>query len=378
MRATDRVVYVVVKSGWSGHGQGRASAATTPTTPYTLTVSLEEAGANAELEPNDELRQGHAAAAATGYKEGFLSPKGDVDYYVLTTTRAGAGASVELSGVERLDLVLSRGGAARRETGSRRRCCCKANDGAVKEPERLNNVSCSGTCYFRVEGAARKVEGKWVTDYENAEQPYRLTVTAVPDNGSEEREPNNTAERATPLTLGKAGARHRATRRRTWTTTGWTCRDRPVRTPLRATLLGILKVDVGLYLHRAGRGREADAGADVRPGEGRRSRRPSATAPSRACTSSRCATRRTASPTSRTPTSSPSRRASSAASLPVDKAGPRSLLWPSLDAVVAQLVEHELPKLGVAGSNPVRRSKKGRSSPRRAGLSVFWPPGPLD
>ncbi len=25
-------------------------------------------------------------------------------------------------------------------------------------------------------------------------------------------------------------------------------------------------------------------------------------------------------------------------------------------AVVAQLVEHELPKLGVAGSNPVRRS----------------------
>jgi hypothetical protein len=26
--------------------------------------------------------------------------------------------------------------------------------------------------------------------------------------------------------------------------------DRPVRTPIRATLLGILKVDVGLYLHR--------------------------------------------------------------------------------------------------------------------------------
>src|SRR5207302_5866786 len=28
--------------------------------------------------------------------------------------------------------------------------------------------------------------------------------------------------------------------------------ERPVRTPIRATLLGILKVDVGLYLHRMG------------------------------------------------------------------------------------------------------------------------------
>ena len=28
--------------------------------------------------------------------------------------------------------------------------------------------------------------------------------------------------------------------------------DRPVRTPMKVTLLGILKVDVGLYLHRLG------------------------------------------------------------------------------------------------------------------------------
>jgi hypothetical protein len=30
------------------------------------------------------------------------------------------------------------------------------------------------------------------------------------------------------------------------------------------------------------------------------------------------------------------------------------------NAAVAQLVEHELPKLGVAGSNPVRRSARTR------------------
>ncbi len=34
-------------------------------------------------------------------------------------------------------------------------------------------------------------------------------------------------------------------------------------------------------------------------------------------------------------------------------------------AGVAQLVEHELPKLGVAGSNPVSRSARCRRSPRR-------------
>ncbi len=37
--------------------------------------------------------------------------------------------------------------------------------------------------------------------------------------------------------------------------------------------------------------------------------------------------------------------------------------------MVAQLVEHKLPKLGVAGSNPVRRFMKPRST---AGFRLFW------
>jgi hypothetical protein len=247
VRSTDKVVYVVVKSSWVGTGKD-AKRTYNATSPYTLTVSLEEAGANAELEPNDELYKATPLQGA-GFKEGFLAPKSDVDYFVLRTTEPML-AKVELSGVERLDLILSAveppvgDGAAETVT-------LKANDGEVKEPERLNNVSCKGTCYFRVEGASRKVDGKWVKDFENADLPYRLTIDTVPDNGSEEREPNNTADRGTELAFGKA-VRGTVYPPKDVDYYRLDLTDRPVRTPIRATLLGILKVDVGLYLHRVG------------------------------------------------------------------------------------------------------------------------------
>jgi hypothetical protein len=135
--------------------------------------------------------------------------------------------------------------------GEKETVVLRANDGTEKEPERLNNVSCNGTCYFRVQSAARKVEGKWVRDYENAEVPYRVTVTAVPDTGAEEREPNDAATRATELTLGKA-VRGTVYPQKDVDYYELDLSERPVRTSLRATLLGILKVDVGLYLHRMG------------------------------------------------------------------------------------------------------------------------------
>ena len=43
--------------------------------------------------------------------------------------------------------------------------------------------------------------------------------------------------------------------------------------------------------------------------------------------------------------------------------------YPFRDADVAQLVEHQLPKLRVAGSNPVVRSPK---SPHGAGFRSVW------
>ena len=40
-------------------------------------------------------------------------------------------------------------------------------------------------------------------DDENPDAPYRLSATVVPDDGTDEREPNNAASTATPITLGK-------------------------------------------------------------------------------------------------------------------------------------------------------------------------------
>jgi hypothetical protein len=247
VRASDRVVYLVVKSGWTGTGK-EAKRGFNSEKAYTLTVSLEEAGATAELEPNDELHKA-TPLPTSGYKEGFLSPKGDVDNFVLRTSEPML-AKLEVSGVERMDLELAvvepPAGDGQKETVLQR-----ANEGAIKEPERLNNVACNGTCYFRVLGAARKVDGKWVRDYENADQPYRLTVTTVPDNGGEEREPNNTLDRATDLSSGRA-VRGTVYPLKDVDYYRLDLSDRPVRTPLKATLLGILKVDVALFLHRLG------------------------------------------------------------------------------------------------------------------------------
>ncbi|AGC46679.1 hypothetical protein MYSTI_05400 [Myxococcus stipitatus DSM 14675] len=245
VRATDRTVFVVVKGGWTGTGK-EARRTFNSSAPYTLTVTQEEAGANAELEPNDELHKATSLTAGS-YREGFISPKGDVDHFVLRTTEPVL-AKVELSGVERLDLVLSMVEPPQGD-GKQETVLLRANDGALKEPERLNNVACNGSCWFRVEGASRKVDGKWVKDFENAEKPYRISITTVPDNGGEEREPNNTVERAQELTPGKA-VRGTVFPVKDTDYYRLDLSDRPVRTPLKATLLGILKVDVGLYLHR--------------------------------------------------------------------------------------------------------------------------------
>ena len=245
VRATDRVVYVVVKGSWVGTGK-EARRTFSATAPYTLTVTQEAAGANAELEPNDELYKATPLTAG-GYREGFLSPKGELDHFVLKTSEPVL-AKLELSGVERLDLVLSMVEPPQGD-GAKETVLLRVNDGEVKEPERLNNVACNGSCYFRVEGASRKVDGKWVRDFENAEQPYRISLTTVPDNGGEEREPNNTADRGQDLTPGKA-VRGTVFPVKDTDFYRLDLSDRPVRTSIRATLLGILKVDVGLYLHQ--------------------------------------------------------------------------------------------------------------------------------
>jgi hypothetical protein len=247
VRATDKVIYLVVKSAWTGAGKD-AKRSYNPSLPYTLAVEQEEAGASAEYEPNDDLM--HATPLPKdGYREGFLSPKSDLDYYVLKTDEPVL-AKVQLSGVERLDLTLSLVKASDKPGGAEV-LLMKANDGAVKEPESLNNVLCAGECYFKVEGTPKKVDGKWVRDYENSVTPYRLTISVVPDNGSEEREPNNTPETATPLAMGQP-VRGTIHPKKDVDYYKLDLSARVVKTAIKATVTGILKVDIGLYLHSLG------------------------------------------------------------------------------------------------------------------------------
>jgi hypothetical protein len=243
VRATDRVIYVVVKSSPVGSGKDAKRGFSTDTY-YTLTVAPEEAGSSAEFEPNDEIGKA-TELPRDGYREGFISPRGDVDYYKLTTGGPSL-VKVSVTGVEKLDLMLS---LVKPGDKDKEEVLLKANDGAVKEGEMLDHVACNPECWFKVEAAPRKVDGKWVKDDENGDMAYRISANVVPDDGNEEREPNNTAETATPIELGKP-IRGTIFPKKDVDFLKLDLSQKPVKTPIKATLLGILKVDVGLYLHR--------------------------------------------------------------------------------------------------------------------------------
>jgi hypothetical protein len=243
VRSTDRVIYVVIKSSPVGSGKDAKRGFSTDTY-YTLTVAPEEAGASAEFEPNDDAA--HATELPRdGYREGFISPRGDVDYYKLTTGGPSL-VKVSVSGIEKVDLMLSMV-----KPGEKEETLLKANEGAVKEGEMLDHVACNPECWFRVEAASRKVDGKWVKDDENGDVPYRISVNVVPDDGAEEREPNNKPEDATPIELGRS-IRGTIYPKKDVDYLKLDLSQKPVKTPIKATLLGILKVDVGLYLHKLG------------------------------------------------------------------------------------------------------------------------------
>jgi hypothetical protein len=242
VRESDRVIYVVVKSAWTGAGK-EAKRGFNASSYYTLSVAEEEAGATAEIEPNDTLDRATELPAGA-YREGFISPKGDVDYYVVKADQPSL-AKVTLTGVEKVDLVLS----AVQPADGGEKVVLKANDGAIKEPEQLNAVACRPECYFKVEAAPRKVDGKWVKDDDNPDMAYRISATLVPDDGSQEREPNNTPDTATPIELGKA-IRGTVYPKKDTDFFLLDLSNKPVKTPLKATLTGILKVDVGLYVHQ--------------------------------------------------------------------------------------------------------------------------------
>lgn len=235
VRAADRVIYVAVRSG---NKKGNADVS------YTLTVAPEDTGGNTEFEPNDELSRA-TDLPPNSYRDGFISPKADVDHFRLVTDGPSI-VTLQVSGVDKVDLVLS---VVKPVDGKPDEVVLKANEGASKEPEQLNNVSCDGVCFIRVETAAKKVDGKWVKEDENGDQAYRLTATVVPDDGTVERESNNSAATASKLELGKP-VRGTVFPKKDVDYFSLDLSERPVKTALVATLTGVLKVDVGLYLHR--------------------------------------------------------------------------------------------------------------------------------
>lgn len=243
VRQSDRVLYVAIRSAPLSTAKD-AKRGFNADRQYTLTVVPEEAGASAEYEPNDELAKA-TDLPPNSYREGFINPRGDADHFKLTTDGPSI-VKVQLTGVEKVDLQLS---VVRPVEGKADEVILKVNEGGTKEPELLNNVRCDGVCWFRVEGVARKVDGKWVKEDENADQSYRLTTTVVPDDGSEEREPNNTPDAGTPLTFGRP-VRGTIYPKKDLDYFLLDLHDRQVKTPISAQLIGVLKVDVGLYLHR--------------------------------------------------------------------------------------------------------------------------------
>jgi hypothetical protein len=243
VREADRVIYVAVRSAVIGAGKD-AKRGANPDVSYTLTVATEDGSESAEFEPNDDTVRA-TDLPPNSYRDGFISQKGDIDVFRLVTG-APSIAKLQLSGVDKVDLVLS---VVKAVEGKPDEVLLKTNEGGPREPEQLNNVACDGACFIRVESVTKKVDGKWVREDENADQAYRLTAIVVPDDGTEEKEANNSAATATPVFFGKP-IRGTVYPKKDVDYFALDLTDRPVKTALRAQLIGVLKVDVGLYLHR--------------------------------------------------------------------------------------------------------------------------------
>ena len=231
-------LYVQVKSAWVG--KGRRTAA--PDARYTLSAKLEAAAADLEEEPNDDPRKATPIAAGQAGRLGFLAPAGDEDHFAVTVEKASI-ARLQVSGVERVDLEL----AVVDPEKSQDEELVRANDGGLKEGEALPNAYFPpGTSTIRVRGAARKHDGKWVRDLENPDQTYTLQVALRDAVDGDEREPNGTPAQATPIASGMKGRGFVHPRKDVDLYRIEVPAGGP--RPLSATLSGVTRADLGLYL----------------------------------------------------------------------------------------------------------------------------------
>ena len=199
-------VYLLLENA---HGHKKHVATETASDrPYLVTVRREPAPPDLELEPNDTLElatplvsQTDTSPNATARRVGYLSPAGDVDDYRLHLD-APTRVHVTLSALERVDTELSVVESDPQSAAGK--TILKVNEGGSKEPEVIPSVTlAAGDHFLRVQAALHQVGSKWVRDQEDPEQTYRLEVELFPDDGTFEREPNDTPANATPILPGQ-------------------------------------------------------------------------------------------------------------------------------------------------------------------------------
>jgi hypothetical protein len=195
----EKELYLVVRAMRVPEGKGTAARAFHPDAPYSLSVSSELGGEDMEREPDDDAA--HAMPVLDGGRaRGYLGSPNDVDWYRITVERPSL-LSAELSALARLDLVLTVVDPEKKDAAKGFELC-KVNAGSVNEPEVITGCALApGENFLRVEAAWKKVDGVWVRDVENLDDTYTLAVNLRSDEGREEREPNDAAERATAIAV---------------------------------------------------------------------------------------------------------------------------------------------------------------------------------
>jgi hypothetical protein len=172
-------------------GKSRRGA---PLSPYTLTATVEAGAADLEAEPNDDPQHAtpiHESAV------GFLAPAGDQDWFRVHADVPSV-LHAELSGADRADLELAVYGPG----ADKPQLLARVNEGGPRETEVLPAVGLpAGDSFVLIQSASRQLEGKWVRDAEDRQNPYRLALQLSPDDGSIEREPNNDVASAPAVVL---------------------------------------------------------------------------------------------------------------------------------------------------------------------------------
>ncbi len=196
-------LYITLKSAWV-HGDRAKKYVRTSNAkePYTLSVSAEAGGDDLEKEPDDDAE--HAFAVMDGQKvRAYLARPNDVDWFKIQVERPSI-LSAELSALNKVDLQLYVIDPEKKDQ-KRNYELVRINQGKVNEPEILTNCALApGENYVKVTGAWKKVDGKWIQDYSNLDETYSLTLNLRTDDGREEREPDNSVDKATPIKVGQS------------------------------------------------------------------------------------------------------------------------------------------------------------------------------